>query len=118
MEQTVDKYQTQASRTLIEDPGFRPSNKETMLAWCALGITGEAGEVADIIKKAVFHRHVLDADVLAEELGDVLWYIASICTILDVSMDDVMERNIEKLQNRYPQGYSSEASINREKKDI
>ena len=79
----------------------------------ALGLTGEAGEVSDIIKKHVFHGHDLDTDELIKELGDCAWYIALICTALGVSLDTVLERNIEKLKKRYPEGFSSSASINR-----
>ena len=79
----------------------------------ALGITGEAGEVADMIKKHVFHGHGLDMDALVKEIGDVCWYVALLCTAIGVDMASVMEKNIEKLKTRYPEGFSSEASINR-----
>jgi len=79
----------------------------------ALGITGEAGEVADMIKKHVFHGHGLDTDALVKEIGDVCWYVALLCTAIGVDMASVMEKNIEKLKTRYPEGFSEEASINR-----
>lgn len=79
----------------------------------ALGLTGEAGEVADMIKKHIFHGHDLDRDALIKELGDVCWYIALLCTAINVDMSEVMSRNIEKLKNRYPEGFSESASINR-----
>lgn len=79
----------------------------------ALGITGEAGEVSDIIKKHIFHGHDLDIDALVKEIGDVCWYVALLCTAIGVDMSSVMEQNIEKLKTRYPEGFSSEASINR-----
>ena len=81
-----------------------------MLAWNALGLTGEAGEVADMIKKSVFHRHELDTEKLMKELGDVLWYVAAICSKLEWTLEDVMQMNIKKLMARYPDGYSSTAS--------
>jgi len=79
----------------------------------ALGITGEAGEVADMIKKHVFHGHGLDMDALVKEIGDVCWYVALLCTAIGVDLKSVMEKNIEKLTTRYPEGFSEEASINR-----
>lgn len=79
----------------------------------ALGITGEAGEVADLIKKHIFHGHDLDTDALVKEIGDVCWYVALLCTAIGVDLESVMEKNIEKLKTRYPEGFSSEASINR-----
>lgn len=107
-------YQVLARRTLIDQPDAEYTGDEIMLVWNALGLAGEAGEVADTIKKAVFHRHPLNRDELVKELGDVLWYVAALCTKLDVNMADVMHANIEKLKARYPDGYSSERSINRE----
>lgn len=86
-----------------------------MLVWCATGLIGEAGEVADYVKKGVFHQHGVLPDRLADELGDVLWYIASLCTLAGIDLSDVMQANIEKLNRRYPNGYRSEDSINREK---
>ncbi len=79
----------------------------------ALGLTGEAGEVSDMIKKHIFHGHDLDRDELIKELGDVCWYVALLCTAIDVDLSDVMTRNINKLKMRYPEGFSESASINR-----
>ena len=109
----MNHYQMEASRTLIDGPDQTYTDHEIMLVWNALGLAGEAGEVADTIKKAVFHQHGIDRSVIIKELGDVLWYVAALCTKLDVSMSEVMERNIEKLHKRYPAGYSSAASKER-----
>lgn len=79
----------------------------------ALGLTGEAGEVSDMIKKYIFHGHDLDRDDLVKELGDVCWYVALISQAIGVNLEDVMLLNIEKLIKRYPEGFSEEASINR-----
>lgn len=104
---TADEYQQLAARTLIGAPDAAYSPADIMLVWNALGLAGEAGEVADTIKKAVFHQHGVDREELIKELGDVLWYVAALCTKLDVSLAEVMTRNIEKLKRRYPDGYSS-----------
>lgn len=106
-------YQLQAARTLIARPDAEYTPEQIMLVWNALGLAGEAGEVADTIKKAIFHQHGVDRDVLIKELGDVLWYVAALCTKLDVTMAEVMDRNIEKLKKRYPDGYNSAASLAR-----
>ena len=79
----------------------------------ALGLTGEAGEVADMVKKHIFHKHQLDRFELVKELGDVCWYLALICHALNVSLEEVMDLNVKKLKERYPNGFSVEASINR-----
>jgi NTP pyrophosphatase (non-canonical NTP hydrolase) len=109
----ANEYQRLAGRTLIDSPDAEYTDLETMLVWNALGLAGEAGEVADIIKKAVFHRHDIKHAELIKELGDVLWYVAALCSKIDVPMSVIMERNIAKLQERYPVGYSSEASKSR-----
>ena len=109
----ANEYQTKAARTLIDAPDAKYTDDQIMLVWNALGLAGEAGEVVDTIKKAVFHQHGLDRDELIKELGDVLWYVAALCTKLDVPMSEVMDRNIAKLLKRYPNGYSSADSINR-----
>jgi len=109
----ADEYQRLAGRTLIDGPDAEYTPLETMLVWNALGLTGEAGEVADLIKKGVFHRHGVDHDKLVKELGDVLWYVAALCSKLGVSLSDVMQANVDKLRARYPDGYSSEASKHR-----
>lgn len=96
------------------------SDSELMLLWNVIGLLGEAGEVAATVNKAisrgqasVLDRHTLSQE-LSKELGDVLWYIAALCTKLDLDMSEIMEANIEKLKRRYPTGYSSAASIQRE----
>jgi NTP pyrophosphatase (non-canonical NTP hydrolase) len=100
-----NEYQKLAMRTANE--------KCRTLGNAGLGITGEAGEAADIIKKHLFHGHELDKDELIKELGDVAWYLAETAYALDVSLEEVCTRNIEKLRHRFPEGFSTENSINR-----
>ena len=87
--------------------------KSARLAIAGLGLAGEAGEVADEVKKIIGHGHALDEDKLIKEIGDVLWYAAEMCSALGVSLDYVAKKNIEKLRARYPEGFSRERSINR-----
>jgi len=101
-------YQSLAARTLGRD-----RTPEQQLANAALGLTGEAGETAELIKKHLFHATPLDRDAMIKELGDCLWYIAAFATVLDIPMSDIAERNIEKLRRRYPNGFDPERSINR-----
>lgn len=109
----ANDYQQRAMRTLCERAD-NYSDLEIMLVWNALKLCGEAGEIAEHIGKGVFHRHGIDRDHLIKELGDVLWYVAALCTKLGVPMSEVMERNIEKLDRRYPDGWDTERSINRD----
>jgi NTP pyrophosphatase (non-canonical NTP hydrolase) len=88
-------------------------NSDICIAVWALGITGEAGEVADLIKKHLGHGHELDVDKVAKEVGDVLWYLAALGDQLGFSLGAIAEMNINKLRDRYPDGFSRERSINR-----
>ena len=110
---TPNEYQKLAARTLIDAPERPLTDGEIMIVWNAIGLAGETGEVVDNIKKAIFHRHGLNQTQLKKELGDVCWYLAGLCTKLGFSLEDVMQQNIDKLIERYPNGYSSEASKNR-----
>ena len=84
------------------------------LNYSVLGLNGEAGEVADAVKKLNYHGHSISQSGLIEELGDALWYIASIAHDLEVSLSDVANVNMRKLWSRYPEGhFSNERSINR-----
>lgn len=107
------EYQKLAARTLIDKPNFEIPAEELMIIWNAIGLAGEAGEVADLVKKGIFHQHGIDKSKLAKELGDCLWYIAALCTKLDLPLSEIMRSNINKLESRYPDGYTSEDSINR-----
>lgn len=72
-----------------------------------LGLTGEAGEVSDLVKKGIFHEKGIDREHLEKELGDVMWYIALICHTCGYNLGEVMEKNIEKLKARYPEDFDA-----------
>ena len=71
----------------------------------ALGLCGESGEVADLVKKALAHETTIDSGRLQEEVSDVLWYVALICKVQGWILEDLMQANIAKLQQRYPEGW-------------
>ena len=77
------------------------------------GLNGEAGEVIDILKKHEFQGHDLDEAKMKDELGDVLWYCALLASALDITLEDAMRHNVEKLKRRYPDGFDKSRSINR-----
>ena len=83
-----------------------------------LGLTGEAGEVADLVKKGIFHEKGIDKNHLQRELCDVMWYITMICHACGFNMDDIMELNIEKLKARYPEGFDTYKANHRKNGDI
>lgn len=176
---TPNEYQTLAARTLIDKPEQEIPDEQLSMVYRAVQIAEAAGNLAEFIKKGVFHRHGLNENVIKynlerlnysmenffikkrligfklnsfkmlfwnvigligeageiaglashwlvngeydeekfiKELGDCLWYLSAICTKLNVPLEEVMETNIEKLKTRYPDGFSSEASINRDGK--
>lgn len=123
MEVTISElndYQEKALRTwnTNKDYDFRVTN-------AALGACGEAGEVADMVKKAIYHGHGFTAGrtgehhkmvsqyELAKELGDILYYLSVLSHELGYSLKEIAEINIDKLAKRYPDGFSVENSINR-----
>lgn len=80
----------------------RALDHENSLLNAALGIAGEAGEVADSVKKVIFHSKPMDRDHLIAELGDIAWYLNLMIDTLGTTWDEVLERNIKKLETRYP----------------
>lgn len=78
---------------------------ETDLLHGAVGICGEAGELMDAVKKAIVYGKKLDEDNLVEELGDIMWYVGIILKAKNISMSDVLEKNVAKLAKRYPEQY-------------
>ena len=105
---TINEYQKLAMTTLNPD-----LDKKDVLINGVMGLCGESGEVIDIVKKHLAQGHELDKEKIIKELGDVAWYMAEIATVLDVELEDVLVQNIEKLKNRYPEGFSTEKSLNR-----
>ena len=100
---TLNEYQDDAMRTA----------GRADLVCAALGLAGESGEFADSVKKWKYHGHQLDYAHLIEEVGDVLWYCALAARELGVTLEDVANENVLKLQRRYPGGFSVERSVNR-----
>ena len=107
---TFEEYQLEMKRTASQ---FEINNENLCLG--AMGIAGEAGEVADYIKKVVFHSHELSKEKLAEELGDVMWYITYLSQVIGYNLSDIAEINMNKLRKRYPEGWDEKRSINRDK---
>ena len=105
---TINEYQKLAMTTL--NPEL--SHKDVLING-VMGLCGESGEAIDIVKKWLAQGHELDKEKLAKELGDICWYLAETATALDLSLEDIMIANIEKLKRRYPEGFDSNRSIHR-----
>ena len=80
----------------------------------AIGLTTEAGEFIDALKKHVYYGKELDRVNLAEEMGDLFWYLAIIADELKVDFESVMKTNIDKLRARYGEKFSEEKAENRD----
>ena len=106
---TANDYQRQAMKTL----NSKLSRQEILING-VMGLCGESGEAIDIVKKHLFHGHPLDREALKKELGDIAWYLAETAYALDISLEEIMSANIAKLKQRYPEGFSESASLNRE----
>lgn len=83
-----------------------------------LGLSGEAGELNDIVKKWIFHKKPLDREHMKKEIGDVCWYIADICHSMGFDLGEIFQMNIDKLKARYPEGFSEQRANNRSEGDI
>ena len=97
----INYYQEQAERTLTSDN----TTHSGTLAVLALGLCGEAGEVAEHIKKALAHGKELKLADLKAELGDVLWYLSAIASTINADLETVARMNLLKLELRYPDGF-------------
>jgi len=107
---TLDDYNVLAVRTLNDLGSFKNN-----LVHMALGITGEAGEVADVIKKHYAYGKTLDVQHLVEEVGDIMFYLNGLLAEVDVEWAEVLELNIKKLEARYPDlRFNADHAINRD----
>lgn len=106
---TGNEFQKAALRTANTD---RLTNSG-LLENGVLGLCGESGEVADIFKKTMFQQHPLDREHIAEELGDVAWYLAISAKAIGYDLDIIFQMNVDKLWKRYPNGFEADRSIHR-----
>lgn len=108
----VNEYQKLAMTTL--NPAL--SEKDVLING-VMGLCGEAGECIDLVKKHLAQGHELDKQKLAKELGDVAWYLAETATAIGYPLEAIFQMNIDKLKKRYPEGFSTENSLNRNHED-
>lgn len=111
---TIDAntYQKSAARTINKD--LYPEEVEMHALY---GMAGEIGELQSLYQKA-FQGHKFDEEHAKKELGDLLWFIAEYCTVMNWDLADVMLTNLGKLAARFPDGFEAEKSLNRDPKDI
>ena len=88
-------------------------NRKDVLINGVMGLCGESGEAIDIVKKHLHQGHPLDKEKLSGELGDIAWYLAETAYALDIPLEKILRQNLEKLKNRYPEGFDTERSVKR-----
>ena len=95
----------------MEEMSMADGVKTSHLLTAALGLPGEAGEFADHVKKIFFHGKAYDDDrreAMILELGDVMWYVMQACEALEVSLEEVVYDNVDKLSERHPDGFKKD----------
>lgn len=102
-----------------QEAALRASNKgrltdKELLTSCVLGLSWKSEDCADIVKKHLFQGHELDTEKLANELGDVAWYLAVTAKVIGLDLETVLQMNVDKLYKRYPNVLSADRSIHRE----
>lgn len=119
----MDEYQRNARSTANLD-----GHEVVQLSTLTLGLAGESGEFlalamtlavksslhADYIKKVIGHNHPVDRERIVKELGDILWYVSMEADFFDIPLSEIADTNSKKLAARYPNGFESEKSINRQ----
>lgn len=96
---SLNKYQEKAWGTTLPLPSGE-YGKDSAITYCVLKLNGEAGEVAEKWGKAMRDATPVDEQLLALELGDILWYVAVMAKHLDFTLQDIAEMNIQKLASR------------------
>ena len=126
---TGSEYQKLAMRTNDSKAGerinkrdydariYHNANLPDLLNAC-LGLSGETGELLDMVKKWIFHEKPLDEEHLKKEIGDCMWYVALFCQAMNWDLDEILKLNIDKLKARYPGGFDTELSNHRKAGDV
>lgn len=108
---TADEFQTKSRRTIDGN-----LTAEGIREHALFGLMSEVGEVASLFQH-VYQGEKFSIDCFIDEMGDVMWMIAELCTGLGVSLNTVLENNVEKLLKRYPTGFDKERSAHRHNKE-
>lgn len=112
MSDLLEQYQKSVSKNAKPHKELNPC-QAAILDW-ATGLSGEVGEVMDIIKHDIFHGELMNRMAMAKELGDVLWYLTALTSSLDMDLRDILQLNVAKLEHRYAgKGYDKDKSANR-----
>lgn len=112
-----EQYLKESGRTVSDNyeaiSGRMTTQQNIDLLHAGIGLATEGGEFLDALKKHIFYGKELDTVNLAEELGDILWYVALAMRSLDTTFDEQMDINIKKLAARYPEKFDEFLAENR-----
>lgn len=109
---TLNEYQELARRTMNGT-----LRKEQTLRHALFGMCGELGEIHSIYQK-VYQGHQIRREDLQKEIGDLLWFVAELCTVNGFALDEIAQMNIDKLKARYPAGFDADHSLHRGNDDV
>lgn len=107
----LNKYLSEAKRTASNPPAI--TEQQANLVHAALGLQSESGEIADCLKKHIYYQQELNIGNLREEVGDLMFYVALMLNTLNLDLHEILKQNIEKLEKRYPKGFTPEAAKER-----
>ena len=114
----IKQFEQSVDRTFKSCATEEVDGQTMDLLHSALGLSGEVGELVDTIKKHVFYKQEFDMVNAEEELGDILYYVTSMCITLGLPLDYIMSNNKAKLDIRYPDGYTNECAKSRFDKQL
>ena len=108
----IFEYQKLAYRTMNHDLTWKEQGKHALH-----GMVSEIGELHGIYQKT-YQGHEFNEEHAKKELGDLMWFIAEYCTAHGWELDDICQMNVDKLKNRYPDGFEADKSLHRKEGDI
>ena len=106
---TLNEYQELAQRTSRKELTPREHLYNGIL-----GLAGETGECADLVKKHFYQDGREIIQNLKDEAGDVLWYVVEVISAMGWTLEEVAQHNVDKLRKRYPDGFDADRSLHRE----
>lgn len=116
MTELIEALESQYEDTVLGDyqefvdkcisPFVQAESYKVQVLWAVAGLHAEAGELSELFEKAIRKGKNIDDlfDPIKDEIGDVLWYLTSVASLCGITLDEVMERNIEKLTERKNNG--------------
>ena len=103
---------------IVERTWRKDLPKEERIKNAIFGLNGEVGEFTDLFKKYFYHKHDTDDVHIMLELGDIIYYVCALCNELEIDFSELCYQNMQKLSDRYPDGFNSDQSLHRKEGDI